>query len=269
MPAIQLNRVREQINKLVWLFTQPEAFQRGLHELLEFYADPIFRAGQTTRNMVLVPSYRSPKLLLQQLEQALFPLTQENPAAALTLADTLWQDKYLEPRQIAAYIIGQIPIKHAEQATRRITEWCAVSQPVPLVDALLTKGTDRLRLQSPHTLYKLAATWLSDPDVKTQILGLKLIHPLVQSPEFENLPEIFTLLHLPMQNLSPRNLTETQHIIQSLARKSPNETAYFLRQSLSIGTSKDLIRLIRKSLPAFPADTQARLRQAIKERDNA
>ncbi len=267
MPAIQLNRVREQINKLVWLFTQPVAFQRGLHELLTFYADPIFRTGQITRNMVLMPSYRSPKLLLQQLEQALYPLAQENPAAALILADALWQDTYLEPRQVAAYIIGQLPIDYAEQVTKRITEWCTVSLPALLIDTLLTKGTDRLRLQSPQTLYKLAAAWLSDPAVKTQTLGLKLIHPLVQSPDFENLPEIFTLLHLPMQNLSPRNLTETQHIIQALAHKSPSETAYFLRQSLSIATSKDLIRLIRKSLPAFPVDTQASLRQAIKERE--
>lgn len=267
MPAIQLNRIREQINKLVWLFTQPEVFRRGLHELLEFYADPIFRAGQTTRNMVLVPTYRSPKLLLQQLELALYPMVQENPTAALTLADTLWQDKYLEPRQVAAYIIGQLPIEYAEEVTTRITKWCAASQPAPLMDALLTKGTDRMRLQSPQILYKLAADWLSDPDVKTQILGLKLIHPLVQSPEFENLPEIFTLLHLPMQNLSPRNLTETQHIVEALARKSPSETAYFLRQSLSMGVSKDLIRLIRKSMPVFPAETQMSLRQAIKERE--
>ena len=268
MPAIQLNRVREQINKLVWLFTQPEAFQRGLHELFGFYADPIVRAGQNSRNMVLIPAYRSPKLLLQQVELALYPLVQENPTAALILADILWQDKYLEPRQVAASIIGQLPIEHADDVTRRITAWCTASQPAPLMDALLTRGTDRLRLQSPQTLYKLAADWLSNPDVKTQILGLKLIHPLVQAPEFENLPEIFTLLRLPLQNLSPRNLTETQHIIQALASKSPSETAYFLRQSLSFDTSKDLIRLIRKSLPAFPADTQKRLRQAIKEREN-
>ncbi len=242
-------------------------FNASLHELLGFYADPIFRAGQTTHNMVLMPTYRSPKLLLQQLELALYPLVQENPAAALILADKLWQDAYLEPRQVAAYILGQLPIEHAEQVTNRITEWCTASQPAPLMKALLTKGTDRLRLQSPQTLYKLAADWLSDPDVKTQILGLKLILPLVQAPEFENLPEIFTLLRLPLQNLSPRNLTETQHIIHALARKSPSETAYFLRQSLSISASKDLIRLIRKSLPSFPADTQDRLRQAIKERE--
>ncbi|MDX9863738.1 MAG: hypothetical protein RBT34_02920 [Anaerolineaceae bacterium] len=268
MPAIQLNRVREQINKLLWLFTQPAAFQRSLHELLGFYADPIFRAGQTTRNMILIPSYHSPKLLLQQLELALYPRVQENPTAALILADTLWQDKYLEPRQVAASILGQLPIEHAEAVTQRITEWSSASQPAPLMDALLTRGTDRLRLQSPHILYALAADWLSDPDVKIQLLGLKLIHPLVQSPEFENLPEIFTLLRLPLQNLSPRNLTETRHIIQALARKSPSETAYFLRQSLSMDASKDLIRLIRKSLPAFPTETQERLRQAIKEREN-
>lgn len=266
MPAIQLNRIREQINKLIWLFTQPDAFQRDLHKLLEFYADPIFRAGQSTRNMVLIPTYRSPKLLLQQLELALYPLVQENPAAALILADSLWKDKYLEPRQLAAYIIGQLPIDHAEEVTSRITEWCTSSQPAALMDALLSKGTDRLRLKSPQTLYKLASEWLSASDVKTQILGLKLLLPIVQVPEFENLPEIFTLLRLPLQNLSPRNLTETQHIIQALTKKSPSETAYFLRQSLSIGSSKDLIRLIRKSLPAFPAETQERLRQAIKER---
>jgi len=266
MPAIQLNRIREQINKLTWLFTQPEAFQRGLQELLDFYADPISRSGQTKR-MVLIPAYRSPKLLLQQLELALYPLIQENPTAAISLADTLWQNEFLEPRQIAAYIIGQLPIEFTDETLKRITTWCSPAIPAILIEALLSKGTNRLRLESPQTLFKLASEWLSDTDAKAQILGLKLIHPLVQAPEFENLPEIFTLLRLPMKNLSPRNITETQDIIEALAKKSPNETAYFLRQSLSLGTTKDLLRLIRKSLPAFPPETQERLRQAIKERE--
>ncbi|MCD4673710.1 MAG: DNA alkylation repair protein [Anaerolineaceae bacterium] len=268
MPAIQLNRVREQINQIAWLFTQPDAFQRGLRDLLEFYANPIYRPGQTARSIFLLPTYRTSKLLFQQLELALYPLIQENPKAALTLADTLWQDDYLEPRLIAAYILGQLPIDQTEEVTTRIIQWCAPSQPAPVLDAVLTKGTEKLRLEEPQILYELASTWLSSSDSNDLVLGLKLLHPLVKDPGFENLPEIFNLIKLPLRNLSPRNLTEAQNLLQALAKRSPMETSYFLRQTLSLGASKDMIRLVRKTLPAFPAETQERLRLILKEKSS-
>jgi hypothetical protein len=268
MPAIELKRVREQINQITWLYTQPDAFQRGLRDLFEFYANPIYRSGQTSRSAVLLPTYRIPPLLLQQLELALYPLCQENPKAALTLADTLWQDPYLEPRLIAAYLIGQMPVTLSEETTGRLVTWSTTSQPKPLLEALLAKGTTKLRMEAPQILYELASTWLSATEGSKQALGLQLLHPLVQDPQFENLPEIFNRIKAPLLNISSRNQTEALHIIQDLARRSPMETAYFLRQIISLSTTNEIPRLVRKALPVFPPHLEERLRLALKEHNS-
>lgn len=267
MPAIQLSRVRQQINELSWLFTQPEAFRRGLHGLFAFYADQVYRPGQTTPSKALMPAYRVPPLLIQQLELALHPLCQQNPKAALNLADELWMDTHFELRLVAAYLLGQLPLNLAEEVTIRLKRWCTPTQPLPLLNAVLVKSTYRLRAEAPHVLYDLAADWLSSPSGSSQMLGLKLLQPLIQDPAFENLPEIFNRLKTPLVNLPPRYQAEAVEIIQTLARRSPMETAYFLRQILAQETTKDLLRMVRKTLPAFPSEQQEKLQLLLKEKE--
>lgn len=253
---------------MTWLFTQPEAFQRALRDLFGYYANQVYRPGETARSAALIPTYRVPKLLIQQLELALYPLCQENPRGALKLADTLWQDPYLEPRAIAAYLVGQVPLALSDEVLERIKGWCTPLLPLPLLDTVLTKATEKLRRTAPQLLYELAAQWLSSSESGSQLLGLKLLHPLVQDPAFENLPEIFNRIKVPIQNISPRHQTEALEIIRALAQRSPMETTYFLRQLLTLQASKEVLRLVRKSLPALPPALQERLRATLKEINN-
>ena len=267
MPAIQLNRVRQQINEITWLFTQPEAFRRGLHDLLETYADQVYRPGQNTPARTQIPAYRVPQLLIQQLELALHPLCQQNAKAALILADALWKDTHKEPRLVAAYLLGQLPTSMTGDVITRLEQWCTPAQSIPLLNAALLKSTYRLRNEAPHVLYDLAASWLSSPSGGSQMLGLKLLLPLIQDPAFENLPEIYSRLKSPLITLPARYQAEAVEVIQTLARRSPMETAYFLRQVLSQETTKDLLRLVRKTLPAFPEEHRDRLHLLLKEKE--
>ena len=47
MPAIQLTRLRLQTAGLAESFANPQAFVRGLHDLLDYYADRTHRPGQS------------------------------------------------------------------------------------------------------------------------------------------------------------------------------------------------------------------------------
>jgi hypothetical protein len=54
-------------------------------------------------------------------------------------------------------------------------------------------------------------------------------------------------------------------VMAALARRSPSETAHFLRQNLASPQGLDTAWLIRKLLPEFPQEARARLRETLRE----
>jgi hypothetical protein len=52
-----------------------------------------------------------------------------------------------------------------------------------------------------------------------------------------------------------------------LVQRTPNETAYFLQQNLELSFDKNTAWFIRRCLSAFPPDTQAALRAAVRKQE--
>lgn len=268
MPAVHLARLKEQITRLAWNFTRPDEFQKGLRDLMDSYADHSYRAGQAVKARPLITAYHIPPLVLRQLEQDLSRLCRENPGAALTLVDRLWQEEYLEPRLLAAYLLGQVSPTPPEPVLERLLAWADPNLDVQILNALMSQGSARLRRGQPERWLVMVEHWLSDMSLDMQSLGLSGLLPVIQDREFENLPRIYRLL-APLVQTAPNPLqAELQQAIEALARRSPVETAYFLRQMLSMAEGVTPIRLVRRCLPAFPEETQAGLRKAILSRPN-
>ena len=263
MPAVQLVRLKEQIAQLAWYFTRPVEFQKQLHALLDFYSDRTYRPGQAVKARPLIMTYHVGPLVLRQLEHNLSHLCQENPGAALALVDVLWKDIYLEPRLLAASLLGLTPLTPPEAVLERILAWSDPEMDIQLLEILTSRGSVRLRREQPERWLVLIEDWLSDQKNEVQAIGLKALLPLIQDREFENLPRIFRLLGTLVQN-APKGLqSELIEDLMGLARRSPAETAYFLRQMMSIGNSPATTRLVRRCLPAFNEEMQANLRKAL------
>ena len=263
MPAVHLPTLKLQIDRLAWQFTRPAEFQAGLHELLEYYADLTFRAGQAVQARPLMPSYRVTPLVLHQIEQELAARVAENAGAALPLADLLWQDEMLEPRRIAAYLLGQIPPNPPEEILQRLLSWATPEVENHLLTQLLKQGSFRLRREQPRPWFGLIEHWLTQKDTDLQRIGIQALLPFIEDRDFENLPPIYNLLGPVLQAAPAALLPELQTVIQGLAHRSSTETLHFTRQMLATSTNPTLQRLIRRCLPAFSVDDQAKLRPLI------
>src|SRR5512142_2159797 len=123
MPAAELTRLRAQINGLITRFADPNGFRLALRDLLELYANRAYRPGQAVQPQPLLPSYRVAPLIMQQLELELSKTCQEQPAAALELIETLWHDPFLEPRLLAATLLGNIPAGLGKAVTQKLRAW--------------------------------------------------------------------------------------------------------------------------------------------------
>lgn len=263
MPAVELSRLRSQINGLIERFANPADFRLALRDLLELYANRAYRPGQAVKPQPLLPSYRVTPLIIHQLELELGKTCQEQPGQALGVVDALWHDPYLEPRLLAATLLGTIPASHQEAVVQTMRAWAVPTENFRMLDTLFRSGTTILRRSAPQLLFKLFEEWLNSSDMETQAMGVRALIPIIEDQAFENLPPVFRLLSPLVQRSSTPLFTDLQAVLEALARRTPIETAYFLRQALSMAPAPGTSRLVRRCLPLFGPAQQASLRAAL------
>lgn len=246
-------------------FDDCPAYVRSLHYLLDFYADRARRPGLTGTPGPLISAYKVRPPVLRMVLQELVPLAQENPAQGLALCDALWAESFLEMRQLGAQLLGQIPPEPPEPIVERVQRWITPQLEFFLLECVLQDSLERVRREHPEMMVKLVQGWLESGQKFQQQIGLRALLPLIEDQRFENLPAFFRLAQ-PFCRVAPPGLRpDVLDVIAALARRSPQETAYFLRQTLTSPEAPDAPWLVRQSLEAFPADIQNGLRQAARK----
>jgi hypothetical protein len=267
VPAIQPARLKHQAALLTEHFDDPLAYTRSLHFLLDFYSDRARRPGKTGKPAPLLTAYNVRPPVLRTLVQELAPLTQENIQGGLALCDALWAEPYLECRLLAAMLLGQVPPQPPEAITDRLQRWITTDVEFFLIEVLLSNGVERLHREQSQVLLRMIAGWLDSTKTFQQQLGLRALLPMIKDPGFENLPVFYRLIQ-PLCQAAPVALRpDLLDVLAALARRSPQETAYFLRQALMFPDAPDAPWLIRQSLSQFPPEMQSSLRQAVRDAD--
>src|SRR5215813_15614066 len=226
MPAIDLARLKKQTAQLADLFDQPPLFLREHREILDFYVNRSLRSQGVAPSSVL-PTYRTPTVVLRQIETELGPIAEKQPIQALELADALWDEGWLETRLLSAFILGRIPPQE-ERLLARLTAWTQAVRDPEVRAALLTTSLTRLRKETPDLFLVLVKEWLYPTRKRMWSNGIQAIVPLVSSNDFDNLPPIFEIIS-PILKASPATLQfDLQELIIMLYEASPDETTYFI-----------------------------------------
>ena len=267
MPAIDLARLKIQAARLAEKFDEPQAFLLSLNELLGFYTNRTIRAAQIAQRLS-VPTYQTPRPVLRQIESELAMLAENHPAETINLSDTLWKAGSLESRLLAAYLLGNIPPEQAVLALTRLPAWLEQSKDKEIRTALLTDAFARLRREYPEAFFSILEGWLESPQSAMQIWGMQALIPLLQDPQFENLPAIFRILRPSILAASPATQLDLQACLAALERFSLTETIVFLRE-ISVGNpGAGMLRIFRRILPGLSPDLQEALRETLRELDN-
>jgi hypothetical protein len=265
MPAVEFSRLNTQIRLASQHFASATDFVKQLSELYEFYSDRTFnKSDASSRNMTL-PAYNVTPLINHQFEIQFSKLSQQNPLSSLDAIDELWNQSKLEPRRLAAFLLGKIPLDYADAVIQRVKEWSKPDEDHELIKYLQNNGTLLLRKQYTQEWLDVIRNWLQSNESQDQIFGLQSLLPFINDPDFNNLPRVFDLIILQIQNLHPRITYTLETVIEALAVRTPNETVYILKSTLVKTNSKDLARLIRRMIPVFPEEQQKSLKLALAE----
>jgi len=233
MPAIRPAQLKIRVINLVENFDSPKAFISGLKNLLDYYSDQIESILKT-------------KLIL-------------DTELALVIADSLWDENWLECRVLGLAILGWIPPHPPKIITKRLEAWSKESGGDRILDASFSTGLSRLWLDSSEQAFNLLESWLTSTDKAKRKLGLRVIPPLVSDPTFVNTPRIFRLFAPYIQQVSLAPDSDVLAVVRVLAIQNPQETAYFLRRNLASSENPGIYALIRQSLDAFSEPTRQEL----------
>jgi len=266
MPAIQPARLKIKVSQIVERVNSPQEFISALKDLFDFYSDRTYKPGRGSPQVSLIPSYNVPAQVTRLIEGMLQPALETNPEKALVLADSLWGEKWLELQVLALVILGWIPPDPPERIIDRLKimgQECGEDQ---VLHASLLRGLASLWKETPYLFFDLLEFWLKSKDPASQKIGLRIISPLVDDPEFINLPRIFRSLTPFIQKIEKVPDIEVLNSIRTLAHRSPNETAFFLQRNLTISENDNIYSLIRQSLNAFPSPVREDLKTFLHRR---
>jgi hypothetical protein len=265
VPAIQPARLKKQAALLGEYLDDPPALVRELHSLLDFYADRAIRPGQAATNRPLTATYKVRPPLLRQIARELEAPLQNNPQQGLVVCDALWEQNYLEFRLLAGMLIGVLPATVSKEVIQRIESWAQPDLENQLMTALFDNGLKRLKLEQPQSTVKLVKDFLISPQLFHQQVGLRALMPVLNDTGFENLPAFFRILQPFVLKINSNLRPDLLEVIAVLAQRSPRETAYFLRESMSFPEHPDTAWIIRHSLEHFPPELQTSLRKHLHE----
>jgi len=264
MAAIDLTRLNKQIEALKQVFSQPAEFRHQFHEILQFYHRYAHRQHKDAVPVSFMRVYDLPDQILPQIANGLSLKARQDANETLAVVDELWQDEHFEARDLAAHLLGQVPLTAKIEVFERIRQWSSVPLDRAVVKALFVKGSQRLRSEDPSGWTKFVGDMLNSPVERLQNHGLYALSLLIEQAHSDLFPQFFRWIRPLLQ--SDQSLIELNldRVIAALAHRSPSETTYVLKEVLSDTDGTGIERRVRSYLPYFDEQLSEGLQASVR-----
>ena len=253
MPAVQIARLEQESRAIAAHFTDAKKLVRALDLHFEKYALRSKRQGQVRRTTAVLINYELPKPVGKQLHQELFPLIQSRPKEGLFLIDALWQRRTIAHRELAIYLLGQLPTSHFRNVSARLQKWSEENQESSLITHLAKEGSRQMREHNPKALLVVCRKLFQKRALRIRATGLLIIKTMMAELSLDQLPSMLDLLIPIARNPSKALRPYLMQVMETLIEISPGEALYFIQQRLSDNNKEGTRWLAKQSLRFFPA----------------
>ncbi len=263
MPSIDLIRLRKQIAHLGVFVEIPTEFVSEYKNLLEFYHQWSHHQHEERIPNSFMLLYDLPPQVIPEIELGLKQYLKDKTQTIFPLADALRKDMHFECSILAAFILGHTPVESMDSLKDYLTIWLEGPLDKAVVETIFSKATIPIRTcdQDGYLVFLQSLLRSSNKRLaNTGLIGLTLFLPTATA---DQLPRLFNLISPLLQDhdLKQDNL---ETLIQELAKKSPVETGYLIRQVLSDTEGRHVETLARAFLQYLPSNTAEIVAKAIK-----
>ncbi len=260
MPAIQPDQLQRQIDTLLELVTQPQAFVRECMNLLDYYADRTKRPRGSAIDVEIARILRVPRPVMRTLCNQLQQTDQGESDLWLQIAQGLWNKGIREAREIAACALFKSPMQGVVEVAE---QWAINCEDDVALEYLTTTGMKGWRTQEPQRFYQATASWLRDHRLRIRHMAILALLGLSKDEAFSEIPEVLNVLSSHKADLRGGSLRSQVSLVRQLAALSPPEVAKYLIDAQKEG-GPGVSRLIQSVLSAFPTHLQNEILNAQK-----
>ncbi len=266
MPAIEISRLRTKVKLLTGLIEDPKQLLQELLQFYSAYSDLTFQSSSLSVKAGTLFAFRTPVLINREIEIAFSNFAATSPDRLCEFIDLLMKCPELEPRQLAATLLGALPAAYFDRVIPRLTSWAnEVTDPQDLA-WLITRATSTLRREKPEIWLSMLQQWLEAADEKSRSIAVYGLTSMINDSSLNSLPLIYKHLQPLLLEDNARISPYLETIIERLIQKSETETIYFLKQTIAISPGPTLIRLVRRSFPLFSTEGQESLKTFLRAR---
>ncbi len=268
MTAINPARLKLQIAELGELIDQADQFAAGLHELLAYYSARIQQTS-LSKTPLRLQTYQVPKPVIRALENEISERLVSNPEAGFPIVDALWDEYWIEFRQIAVQVLGILPPNEPDRILDRILIWLDDCSSEDIRLMIMTEGLNSLASESPDQCIALIEKLVSRNDKGNHQAALFGLGMFARSPSYLNLPILYRNLARILQTVENGLIKEICALVRILIDRSEQETTYFLIKQLDLAYQPRFNRVVRQVINNLSQDNQILLREkmeALKKR---
>ncbi len=263
MTAINPAKLKIQCAGLSEYYAEPARFVSGLHDLLAFYSARI-RQTSLSRTPLTLQTYQVPAPVLRALKIELEEYLNSDPNQGLKLVENLWQEEWVEFRQLSIILLGNLPTTKPEALLDHIQYWIKSCTAEDIRNLIMTQGLGRLREEKLKQVLDFFKDLIQNGKKSNTQAALFGLLPVVENPAFDNLPVIYNLLAEILLVEETGLVKEITTLLSSLQDRSEQETTYFLVRQLSAAAKPRIFRVVRQVIPKFRAENQAVLKDALR-----
>jgi len=264
MPAIRIEHLNQQIDRVIADFKYPDRCIRNIIDLCEYYSNRIRKHGQSGEPKPIINQFNIPKPVLRQLIQALPSIASEHPAQTIILIDKLWNKQIFEFQLIACSLLGTLPIENEAHVIQTINIWMEKNIDRQVEIAISEVGLSNIREYAPSQLLSYIEKWLNIDDMKQKRLALLALLPIIKNQKKDFLPAIYSMIKPYIRNIPDTIKFDVLNVIETLSERSPLETAFLLKSNLKLFNKYHTAWLIRQSIHHFPNNIQEELRSELR-----
>ncbi len=262
MTAINPARLKIQAVELCEHVDNPDRFITGLHDFLSFYAARI-RQTSFSQTPLTLRVYQVSPPVLRALEQELENILTHNLSEGLTLVDALWADEWLEIRQLAVFLLGNLETRDPEIIISRVKIWLDSCTAETIRRLIMTLGLARLSQEKSELVLAFFQELINSSSKGNRQAALFGLLTFSEDPAFDNLPVIFNSLNDILLVEETGLVKEISALLKSLQKRSEQETSYFLIRQLTTASKPRILRVVRLVLPGFSGENKALLTETL------
>lgn len=263
MPAIQIERLKFQIQSILNPNMLPETLLSSMRSFMEAHANLAYRVSPQVLRQQQLQSYQLAPVIINQLNMHITQFSKNNPQIALQFADLLWLEPYIEMKALAGELLGALPEEYYQPALERIVAWVSRNKDKTQRKLIFESSSKTLLANNFSAWQKIIKSWLDSGELVQIMSAIQALVILIYASDFENYPYIFSMFSQINLKKNEKINNAVSELLTTLAEHNPVETSQYIKSIIINEPSPELFRLIRRSLAAFPTDQQLQIRRLL------